>query len=128
MKPVVVAVMLLIFGCAPGPRLAPPPSVSPAGWSEELSIPEKARLKEVAWKAAASPAMLEKFQVKRISRGPIQLFDTFIQYEVWNKTNFASVEVCIPSSGRFGAHGCFIGVTIDRSSYEVLSMRESFWP
>ena len=40
----------------------------------------------------------------------------------------ATVEVLVPSGGRVGWHRCFIGVTVARGTYEVLSMRESFWP
>jgi hypothetical protein len=117
--------VLVFIGCTHERRSG---SLPPPSWPRELTADEKARCKEVAWDAAASPAMLDRFKVVRISREPIKLSERGINFWIWDQTNFASFEVLVPSGGRIGWHSCFIGVTVARGTYEVLSMRESFWP
>jgi hypothetical protein len=92
-----------------------------------LSVAEKTRLKQIALNAAASPAMFEKFKVERVSTEPIKLDEQRIDYRFVDRTKL-QVDVLIPSGGRVGWHSCFIGVTIARGTYDIVSMRESFWP
>ena len=118
-----LALVLALTGCT-GERRAD--SSQPRAPSHSLSATEKARCKQVAWDAASSPVMWERCKVKRVSTEPIKLDERGTDYWIWDQTNFASVEVVIPSGGRVGWHSCFIGVTVARGTYEVLSMRESF--
>lgn len=37
-------------------------------------------------------------------------------------------EVAIPDESVVDFHAYYIGVTVDRETYEVLGMHESFWP
>ena len=71
--------------------------------------------------------MWERFKPKRLTTEPINLNAQGIQLYL-DQERFDRVEVAIRSGARFGAHSCFIGVTIARGSYEVLGIRESFWP
>jgi hypothetical protein len=95
--------------------------------SSAQSDEEIARCKQVAWDAAASPEMWERFKPKRLTTEPAKLDKIGIQCYL-DQRHFDSIEVAIPSGGRFGWHGCYIGVTVARGTYKVLSMRESYWP
>jgi len=121
----VLVMILVLTGCT---RERRSDSSQPRVWSHSLNTAEKVRCKQVAWDAASSPGMLERFKVKRVSTEPIKLDERGLDYWFWDQTNFATVEVLVPSGGRVGWHRCFIGVTVARGTYEVLSMRESFWP
>ena len=80
----------------------------------------------VAWRAAKSPEMWKPFNMKRITTEPVKLNEKGIQYYL-DQQNFDKIEVSIPSGGRLGWHPSYIGVTIARGTFEVLSMREFFW-
>ena len=116
--------LLLFAGCAQSQR---PVSSGIESWPRSLSIEEQARCKQVAWRAAESPEMWERFKPKRMTSEPLKLDERGIQYYLDQK-RFDRVEVAIPSGGHFGRHSCFIGVTLARGSYKILGMDESFWP
>lgn len=120
-----VAIMLLFSGCTQEQTRIPTASL--ASKSQQLSHEEIASFEKVAWEAVNSTAVLERFKPERISKEPFEFSREGMQCYLEPKT-FATVEVAVPSGGQFGYHGCFVGVTLDRSSHEVLSMRESFWP
>ena len=109
-------------------RTWPPPPVSSRGqlWPRLLNAEEKARCKEVALHAAESKEMWERFNVKRITNEPLKLSENGIEYYL--DRNFDNVKVAIPSGGHVGWHSTFTGVTISRTTYEVIGIEESFWP
>jgi hypothetical protein len=92
-----------------------------------LTTDEQARCKKVAWRAAESPEMWERFKPRRMTSEPVKLDERGIQYYLDQK-RFDKVEVAIPSGARVGWHSTYIGVTVARGTYEVLGMHESFWP
>jgi hypothetical protein len=104
----VLALVILLFGCAHERHSA---SSDAQSWPRFLSEDETARCKQVAWEAAESREMWERFKPKRLTTEPVKLNASFIQYYL-DQEQFDKVEVAIPSRG----------------TYEVLSMRESFWP
>ncbi len=71
--------------------------------------------------------MWERFKPKRMTSEPVKLEERGIQYYLDQK-RFDRVEVATPSSGRVGWHSTCTGVTVERGTYEVLGMQESFWP
>src|SRR5215510_11070981 len=91
---------LLFAGCAQPQR---PASSSAQAWSHSLSAEEEARCKQVAWQAAESREMWERFKPKRMTTEPVKLSERGIQYYLDQKS-FARVEVAIPSGGRVGWH------------------------
>lgn len=117
-------VSLLFAGCAQHQR---PVSSGAQTWSQSLSAEEEARCKQVAWQAAESREMWERFKPKRMTTEPVKLSERGIQYYLDQK-RFDRVEIAIPSGGRVGWHSTYIGVTVARGTYEVLDMHESFWP
>jgi hypothetical protein len=129
--PAVLLSALVLLGCAHERR--PPRPVStvtapePKYWPRFLRDDEAERCKEVAWKAANSAEMWERFKPKRMTTDPVKLSATRILCYL-DQERFDRVEVDIPSGGRVGWHRCFIGVTVARETYEVLSMEESYWP
>ena len=125
-RPVSAALLLLFsfVGCTGEVRDLP---TSRPVKDPQLSQAEMIRCKEVAWDAVNSAAMLERFKPKRISEEPFEFSQEGISCYLDQKT-LTTVEVAVPSGGQFSIHACFVGVTLDRTSYEVLSMRENFWP
>ncbi len=71
--------------------------------------------------------MLDRFPPERITAEPLEFNSKGIQCYL-DQEAFETVEVAIPSGGQFGFHACYLGVTLKRDSYEVMSMRESAWP
>jgi hypothetical protein len=116
--------LLLFGGCAQSQR---PVSPRIESWPRYLTTEEYTRCKQVAWRAAESPEMWERFKPKRMTSKPVELDERGIQYYV-DQERFDKVEVAIPSGGRVGWHPTYIGVTVARGTYEVLGMYESFWP
>jgi hypothetical protein len=119
-----LAMSLLFFGCAREPVSPPPP---PHVWSQSLSEEETARCKQVAWDAAHSQEMAERFKLKRTTAAPMKLETNGIQYYL-DRDRRDKVEVAIPDSGHVDFHGYYIGVTVARDTFQVLGMRERFWP
>ena len=122
---VIFALALVLAGCAHEHRSTTSQPLQ--SWPHFLGEEETAPCKQVAWDAAESPKMWERFKPRRLSTEPVKLNAGFIEYYL-DQEHFDKVEVAIPSGGRFGWHSCFIGVTVARGTYQVLSMRESFWP
>jgi hypothetical protein len=89
---------LLLAGCAQSQR----PSGAQS-WPHSLSAEEQARCKQVAWQAAESREMWERFKPKRMTSEPVKLDERGIQYYLDQK-RFDTVEVAIPSGGRVGWH------------------------
>ena len=119
-----LALAFILVGCAHEQS----PVVSQAQhWPGFLRNDETARLKQIAWAAAESPEMWERFKPKRMTTEPVKLSERGIQYYLDQKS-FDRVEVAIPSGGRVGWHPAYIGVTVARGTYQVLGMHESFWP
>lgn len=92
-----------------------------------LRAEEEARCKQVAWQAAESREMWEQFRSKHMTTEPVKLDESGIQLYL-DQQRFDTVEVAIPSGGLVGWHPAWISVTVARGTYEVLGMRESFWP
>jgi hypothetical protein len=123
-----LALGLLFAGCAhqqTSPSSQAPPQ--PKAWPHFLSEEETARFKQVAWDAAASPGLEKRSTLLSIPSEPVKLSERGMQFYL-DQTHFDNVEVAIPSGRRVGWHACYIGVTIARGTYEVVRMRESFWP
>jgi len=115
---------LLFAGCTQSQRRV---SSGAQSWPQSLSAEEEARYRRVAWQAAESREMWERFKPKRMTTEPVKLSERGIQYYLDQK-RFDRVEVAIPSGGRVGWHSTYIGVTVARGTYEVLGMHESVWP
>ncbi|MFN0009121.1 MAG: hypothetical protein ACKVXR_14555 [Planctomycetota bacterium] len=97
-------------------------------WAPELSEQERARCKEVAWQAVVSPDTWARyFEFPESAEGLTELSEKGIQYYL-DQRDFSTVDVAIPSGALVGWHPTYIGVTVARGSYEVLSMYSSFWP
>ena len=101
-------------------------------WPPSLTEEEKMRCKEVAWQAAGSRAMWERFSLGRfrpegVTSKPVKLSETGIQYYL-ERNRFDTVDVAIPSGGRVGWHPTYIAVTVARGTYDILDMHEGFWP
>lgn len=119
-----VTVLLLFFGCRREPRPTPPPSHV---WSQSLSQEETIRCKQVAWDAAHSRELAERFKLKRTTTAPMKLETNGIAYYVGGD-RWERVEVAIPDVGHVDFHAYYIGVTVSRETFSVLGMRERFWP
>lgn len=73
-----------------------------------------------------SAATLERFRPKRHSEGPFRFSREGITCHLDRNTP-GTVAVAVPS-GTSGYHGCYLEVTLDRTTCEVVGMEEQFWP
>ena len=119
--------MLFMFAL-PGCTHRQPTASSPAqSWPAYLSPDETRRFEQVAWEAAGSREMWDRFKPERMTTEPVKLDKGGIQFYLDQK-RFDTVEVAIPAGGHVGWHSTYIGVTVARGTYEVLGMHESFRP
>ncbi len=112
------------------PKARPLPAKGAAEQGPGLSEGESARCRQAAWEAVNSAAMLQRFKPKRISDDPSQPFQ-FRREGItcyFRPENPDIVAVAVPSGGISGYHACYLEVTLDRTTCEVLGMQESFWP
>ena len=127
--PVSIAVVIILpfVGCAHEPRDATTTSQKRTQLSEE----EISRCRQVAWETVNSPEMLERFKPERITQDPFEFRSESMSCYL-NQQKFDKIEVAVPSGGTIGprgiGHPCFLGVTMKRDTYEVLSMKEGYWP
>lgn len=121
---IAVATIFQIAGCAHEPRTS---GMATEGSRAQLSQQEIARCEQVAWDAVNSADMLDRFHPERITKEPFVFSNDGMQCYL-DRDKFDTVEVAVPSGGKFGYHSCYVGVTLKRDTYEVLSMRESAWP
>jgi hypothetical protein len=96
-------------------------------WPDKLTEEEELRCKDVAWRAAGSRAMWNRFKPERITSEPLKLSKDGIRCYL-ERNRFDTVDVAIPSGGSFGWHPTYIAVTVARGTYELLDMHEGFWP
>ena len=118
-----IAIILPVLGCAHEPRGVKAPFEE----RTQLSEDEVSRCEQVAWEAVNSPEMLERFKPERITQDPFKFSKQGISCYLDRET-FDTIEVAVPSGGYAALHGCFLGVTLKRDTYEVMSMKESCWP
>jgi hypothetical protein len=89
---------------------------------KELSDARKAALE-----AAASPEAWQRVRGKRLTQEPLKLDETKITYN-FDCDHNDRIEVTIPSGGTFGWHACYVQVTVNRTTQQVLAMYEGYWP
>lgn len=123
----IIPLTLQLAGCASEPRPSVPRVAATQAERKQLSEDEEARCRQIAWEAVNSPETLERFKPRRITHEPFKFSDKGISCYL-NQDTLDTVEVAVPSGGSFSLHGCYLGVTLKRDTFEVLSMEESFWP
>ncbi|HSG69743.1 MAG TPA: hypothetical protein VLA12_04980 [Planctomycetaceae bacterium] len=119
-----LTISLVFLGCTREPRSTPAPLPD---WSRSLSEEETARCKQVAWDAANSREMAERFQLKRTTTGPMKLdadgIKCHLDHDSWDRVN-----VTIPDHGPIDIHGYYISVIVARGTFEVIDLRGIIWP
>jgi hypothetical protein len=113
-----------VAGCAHQARLA---ENDPSRWPATLTDDETARMKQVAWDAANSQATVDRFAFERSTDAPMKLQKEGIHVYL-DEDRRDNAEVAIPDASVVDFHAHYIGVTVARGSFEILAMRESFWP
>ena len=71
--------------------------------------------------------MWQKVGGKRITQEPLKLDMSRITYEL-DCDHQDRIEVIVPSGGKVGWHSCYVEVAINRTTHQVVSMNEGFWP
>jgi hypothetical protein len=118
------ALAIVLIGCT---HTSTSVSRPPGRWPSTVSEPEIAQCKRVAFEAAVSPEMWQRFRPKRITADPVKLDPTNTEWYLDEKRQ-DRIKVAIASGGHVGWHQCFIGVTVARGTYKVMGMEESYWP
>jgi hypothetical protein len=92
-----------------------------------LTEKELSEARKVALEAAASPESWQRVGGKRLTQEPLKLDETKTTYDLDCDHN-DRIEVTIPSGSTFGWHGCYVQVTVSRTTQQVLEMYEGYWP
>jgi hypothetical protein len=88
---------------------------------------ELAGCRRAAVEAAVSPEVWQRVGGKRLTEESLKLDTSRITYDL-DCDHQDCVEVIIPSGGRVGWHSCYVEVTVNRTTQQVVEMHEYFWP
>jgi hypothetical protein len=92
-----------------------------------LTEKELSEARKAAFEAAASAEAWQRVAGKRLTQEPLKLDETRITYDLDCDHN-DRIEVMIPSGGTFGWHRCYVQVTVNRRTQQVVEMYEGYWP
>jgi len=88
---------------------------------------ELADCRRVAVEAAGSPELWQKVGGQRLTKEPLKLDTSRIRYDL-DCDHQDRIEVIIPSGGTVGWHSCYVEVAVNRTTLQVISIDEYFWP